>query len=735
MPTIGIPSSLYLAQDAPFWRSFFERLGFPCVSAPDDAAILREGKRIAGAEFCAPVAMMLGQTDSLLETSDFVFLPVYLEEKKERRAGADARRYYCNYSQYAPVVARCAEPERRGRILSPLLHGRLGDTSMALDELRGSIAAALSGREIPLPSRRRLRTVYAECLAAQARARSELRSLLAGRGGDDLAVVLIGRPYAILHEAMGKGIADVVARRGVDVLTSDMLPERGEAESDIDPLLSTFHWRYAAELLEAARYCSRENRYYPLLVTSFKCSPDAFALEWFKRILDGAGKPYLILQIDEHDSSVGYETRIEAGLRSFRNHFLGTARAPVADVSGARLPVNPSPSTGVRGKIVLFPNWDGFVCPLLVANLRSCGVDARILEETGSTIRRAMAGNTGQCIPINIIAQEAVEYVERESLDPGRTVLWMTKSMWPCNIPLYPAYIKSIMEHRGRGMERIEVYPDDITFLDYGTNALIGAYHAFLAGGTLRRLACRIRPYEIESGAADRLVSRAMTILFEALERGKNREEAYREALGPLQRLPTRPRDRPKVAIFGDLYVRDNDVLNQDLIRSIEAAGGEVITTSYLEYLKAVVDSYFKRLLIEKDYRTWAKTRAAIAVVSAVERALSIRDRATFGRPSSWRHPGFEERIARFGIRPDHEGECFDNTLKLFRILDEHPDLSLFVQTNPAFCCPSIVTESMAREIERVTGVPIVTITYDGTGAPKNDAVVPHLAFSRRERE
>lgn len=37
----------------------------------------------------------------------------------------------------------------------------------------------------------------------------------------------------------------------------------------------------------------------------------------------------------------------------------------------------------------------------------------------------------------------------------------------------------------------------------------------------------------------------------------------------------------------------------------------------------------------------------------------------------------------------------------------------------------------MAREIERVTGVPIVTLTYDGTGAAKNDAIVPYLAFAR----
>ena len=45
-----------------------------------------------------------------------------------------------------------------------------------------------------------------------------------------------------------------------------------------------------------------------------------------------------------------------------------------------------------------------------------------------------------------------------------------------------------------------------------------------------------------------------------------------------------------------------------------------------------------------------------------------------------------------------------------------HPDVALFVQTSPAFCCPSLVTEAMAKEIEKNTGTPIVSITFAKTG-------------------
>ncbi|HUX38124.1 MAG TPA: BadF/BadG/BcrA/BcrD ATPase family protein [Rectinemataceae bacterium] len=752
-PTIGIPTSLYLGEDAPFWRCFFELLGFPTLLAPDDGPTLREGKRLAGAEFCVPMAMFHGQARALLEAADFAFLPIYLEEEPDHPPLADsregARRYYCNYSQYAPIVTRCAESKDRGRILSPLLRGRHGDTTRAVEEIRKSLRIALAPWGIRAPSERSCRLAWDACVAARLESRIAVKKVFAERSaGNDIGIVLVGRPYAVLSAAMGGSIGEMIAKRGVELAYADMLP-RGN-DSAIDPLLAAFHWRYASEVLEAAEYCSHDRRFYPIFITTFKCSPDSFALEWFRRILDRAGKPYLVLQIDEHDSGVGYETRIEAALRSFRNHFRRAEReraaaeaaslAGVADAGGSlagkaahgdREGLVPTLEKDLRGKILLFPDWDPLVCPLLAANLRSVGVDARLIGESPASIRRAMSGNSGQCIPISIIAGECMEEVERGGLDPAKVVLWIGAGMWPCNLPMYPHFIKTLFEGRGGGMENIGVFSGDITFLYLGPKAMVGAYHAFLAGGTLRRLACRTRPYEIEAGATALLVDRAMAILLEAFATGRPKDAAYREAFAPFGELPTKPRTRPKVAIFGDLYSRDNDVLNQGLEKAIEAAGGEVITTPYIDYIKASLDAYFRRLLIDRSWGEWAKMKAAVAVLAAIEKSLSLADHATFGSLPRWSNPGYLEKIERLGLRGEFEGECFDNAIKVFRILDEHPDTAFFVQANPAFCCPSIVTEAMAREIEIATGVPIVTITYDGTGAPKNDAIIPYLAFGR----
>ncbi len=88
-----------------------------------------------------------------------------------------------------------------------------------------------------------------------------------------------------------------------------------------------------------------------------------------------------------------------------------------------------------------------------------------------------------------------------------------------------------------------------------------------------------------------------------------------------------------------------------------------------------------------------------------------------------------EKILSEYHVRLEHTGESMDNLLKIFYTKKHYPDVSLFVQTSPAFCCPSLVTEAMAKEIEKKTGVPIVSITYDGTSKNKNEAIIPYLTY------
>jgi hypothetical protein len=89
-----------------------------------------------------------------------------------------------------------------------------------------------------------------------------------------------------------------------------------------------------------------------------------------------------------------------------------------------------------------------------------------------------------------------------------------------------------------------------------------------------------------------------------------------------------------------------------------------------------------------------------------------------------------EKILSEYNIRIEHTGESMDNILKIFYTKKYYPDVSLFVQTIPALCCASLITEAMAKELEKKTGTPIVSVTYDGTGGNKNDIIIPYLRYS-----
>gem|GEM_PF-1551702 len=57
-----------------------------------------------------------------------------------------------------------------------------------------------------------------------------------------------------------------------------------------------------------------------------------------------------------------------------------------------------------------------------------------------------------------------------------------------------------------------------------------------------------------------------------------------------------------------------------------------------------------------------------------------------------------------------------------------------FMSYSPTCCrCPSLTTDAMTAGIRRITGIPVVMLTYDGTGTYKNDIVVPYLINSKSQ--
>ncbi|RJQ57645.1 MAG: CoA activase, partial [Desulfobacteraceae bacterium] len=467
-PVIGIPAALHIYEDMAFWRHFFDALGIETITSEDFRDAVSEGKHAAGVEFCAPMSAFYGHVNHLKEKCDFVFVPSYLEKRSGK---AEGRRQYCYCTQYAaPLASALFDENCRSRCLTPLIHYLYSPfhTKAQLYRMLKSICTRSIGFAAVSVAYDRAATFRQKALRTLKERFREASGRTSDRtSGPNAAVdvVLLGRPYTVLCPSMNKGIPDLFASLGVKTFFQDMLSCGQKDVRSVASLLSGMHWNYAAKILGAAAAAARTEGVYPVLLTSFKCSPDSFVMEYFRKLMEAHDKPYLVLQLDEHDSRVGYETRIEAAVRSFRNHRLHREARPGFPMQETPAPATPAKriaigyrETSLSGKTLFIPNWDESALRLIVSALRRDGIDARLLQGSATAVQKSLRYNTGQCIPIHLIAQEFADAVEESELDPSKAVLWLGASEIACNIHLYPAHIRSLIDAYGSGMEKAGIY-------------------------------------------------------------------------------------------------------------------------------------------------------------------------------------------------------------------------------------------------------------------------------------
>ena len=782
--TIGIPAGLHLHEEVLFWRKFFDLLSIRTVTSEEYLSPVRDGKNLCGAEFCAPIAAMHGHVDYLREKADYIFLPVYLEEPFETRMN----KQYCYYTQFvSSVISVQKNLVPRQKILTPVLKNSQGDLYIRLELYR--MLKSIGVNDIG----------FINLGMAYEKTKKYIQSVNEGwkalyensiNGIDDIHIMLLGRPYTVLSQAMNNSIPEIIEKMGIMTFYMDMLPYRLTETLKTEDLIKTIKWKFASKILYAAEVAAKTDKCYPVLITSFKCTPDSFVIEYFKDILDSYQKPYLILQLDEHDSAVGYETRIEAAVRAFRNHLsrrtadpdkISNAaqstiiKAKTSDISSENLSWQNHIKTLVheasiilkahaidfnlfsnaiqrtefqenqelgtiftsakqlKKKTLLLPAWDPYVGPLLEAVLQNSEINARLVDSSDESIQRSLSFNTGQCLPLNIVVQNAIDYIRSHGMNPSDTALWIMKSNLSCNLSMFPYFMKKILCDFGNGMENVSVYMGDVIFYDFSLSTAINAYLAYMFGGYIRKISCTIRPYEKNKGSTDEMVQKALNILYEAFRNGQLKDKIIEKIINDFESVETVRKRRLKVAIFGDLYVRDNDLMNQDLIKTIEANGGEVITTPYSEYIKIIAEPSTERSLREGHYRDYLKMRFLKSLIPLVEDKYSRYFSGFWGEfkiPSSVET---DEWLNKFGLNILHRGESLENILKIHSLIRQHPDLDLFIQTNPSYCCPSLVTEAMKSRIEEVTGVPVVTIEYDGTAGLRNEDVIPYLRYRKKK--
>lgn len=372
--TVGIPRALMLHKLFPMANAFFKQLGFNVVlTDASDEETVRLAQASAQGETCYPVKLVHGHMAQLLDAGvDYVFMPSVHTIRHLK--STVPHNYACTYMQSIPaIVAKELDYEGHGiTLLNPQMNLDFGQGAMA--EVMLEVGAQL-GRTPQETARAMLAGGFA--VTEFTRKTEELGDqLLASLKPGERVIVIITRNYGIVDPALNMGIPDLLLDRGQKVITVSHLHAHDLGISADYPGVV---WPFGQHILSGAKLVRRDPRLFAVYLTNHGCGPDTMISHLFAEEM--AGKPYLQIEMDEHYSKVGVETRVEAFLNAIEHYEAADLRgAPTSTrvVNSACEPVR-------KGELAGLPSF-GPYGPLAAQWLRDQGIPVRELVPTPTTL-------------------------------------------------------------------------------------------------------------------------------------------------------------------------------------------------------------------------------------------------------------------------------------------------------------------------------------------------------------
>ncbi len=701
-PVIGIPRAMFFRELLPFFSAFCQELGFRVeVSGQSNKKIIHRGVEAVVNEPCFPIKVAHGHIAELMDRGiKRILLPsvVNLKAPGHREGFGQV----CPYAQTLCYTAPAAlELERAGveLVSAPV---RFGWGEKLLRKDLSALARRLGASAFKVGAALRAAQAAQDQFYCKVRARGE--EVLASMGPDDLAMVVISRPYNGADPGINLGLPRKMRQLGVWSIPMDFLDLDSAADG---PEVADMYWRYGQKILAAARLVRSDPRLYGVYITNFGCGPDSFIGHFFEEIM--AGKPYLEIEIDEHSADVGAITRLEAFLDSLKN-------APPKQASP---PKARSRALAARGRTIYIPPMTDH-SRAVAAAFEACGAPARVLPESDARTlelgRRYTSGK--ECYPCALTTGDMVKLLMDDGVDPKRVAFFMPSGNGPCRFGQYHRFHRLVLDELG--FPEVPIYAPDQNEEMYRELGMVGGsdfvrlgWRGLVATDMLQKALHETRPYEALAGDTDQAYQQCLDELEQTVkERGdlvdlmrrcRERFEAVRRANG---------RRRPLVGVVGEIYTRANRFANENVVRTIESLGGEAWLPPIAEWV--LYTNYTSM------QRAWALRRYSGLRDTMIKDFFQRKDEHELGAPwKGYLHTLHEPPIRRTlraaspYLDPSFEGEAILSVGKSRDMLTR--GAAGVINVIPFTCMPgNVVSALMKRFREDHGNLPFMTMAMDG---------------------
>ncbi|KAA8997139.1 2-hydroxyacyl-CoA dehydratase [Paenibacillus spiritus] len=711
--TVGIPRTMNLFENYPFWHTFFTRLGYRVILSPKSSKKLFESgmDTIPSEAICYPAKMAHGHVQSLLDRKvDFIFYPAVVYEKKEDRAADN--HFNCPVVASYPEVIRNnmdALKERGVPLISPFL---------TFDDIPALIKGL--SRTFPELSRDEVAAAVQAGLAEADRAKGDVRR----KGEETLeflertgtkGILLCGHPYHADPE-INHGLADLVTGMGLAVLTEDAICHLDNRESDVRVVNQ---WTYHARMYRAARVAARRTDLELVQLTSFGCGIDAITCDAVQEIMERSNKIYTLIKIDEISNLGAARIRLRSLLAAMRERERHGIEPQAAAAAEAAVPFTKEMRESYT---ILAPQMSPVHFELFERVFRDFGYRLKVLETTGpeETEEGLKYVNNDACYPAIVTIGQILSALKKGDYDPERTAVIMSQTGGGCRATNYISLLRKALADAGLG--RIPVISLNASGLETQPGFRIGLkminrmFAAACYGDLLLRLLHHFRPYELEPGSAQRLFRRSMERCKDSLSAFSFREykRLSREIALEFGRLPVMDGTKPQVGIVGEILIKFHPDANNRIVEMIEAEGGEAVMPDFMDFIfYCLYNPIYKAEQFGKSKTLGYINPLLISYLEMYRKPVSAALQAaglSKGGESIYR---LAEKAGRLVSVGNQMGEGWFLTAEMMELLDH--GVSNIVCIQPFACLPNHITgRGMIKGLKELyPGANIAAIDYD----------------------
>ena len=712
---VGIPRVLNMFENYPFWFIFFTKLKYQVVLSPTSTRKIYELgiESIPSESECYPAKLAHGHVSWLIRKGvKFIFYPCIPYERNEF---PDAVNHY-----NCPIVTSYAENIKNNvdELRDPSIDFRnpfLAFTSEAiLTDRLVEIFKDIPAQEVKEAAHAAWEELAAVRKDVEKKGEETLKYLEeTGRRG----IVLAGRPYHIDPE-IHHGIPDLINSYGIAVLTEDSISHLGEIER---PLRVNDQWMYHSRLYAAANFVKTRDDLDLIQLNSFGCGLDAVTTDEVYEILEGSGKIYTCLKIDEVNNLGAARIRVRSLLAAIRAKEKQHEKRTIQPASIDKVVFTKEMR---KDYTILCPQMSPFHFSTLDRVFNTCGYHLEVLpnDNKGAVDVGLKYVNNDACYPSLIVVGQIMDALLSGNYDLNKTAVIMSQTGGGCRASNYIAFIRRALKKAG--MEQVPVISANLSGLESNPGFKLSlplikrVVYGAVFGDILMKCVYRMRPYELEKGIVNRKhkiwEQRVISFLEGSSVSHSQFKKMCRDMVHEFDLIPISDEKKPRVGIVGEILVKFLPAANNHLADLLEAEGAEAVCPDLIDFI-----SYcFFNQNFKSEYLGFKKSKATIANwgIKGIDWIRKTANEAL----SQSRHftPAADIRdLARMAepiVSPGNQtGEGWFLTGEMMELI--HGGVPNIVCIQPFGCLPNhIVGKGVIKEIRRThPEANIVAIDYD----------------------